>query len=101
APVDRIGFLYCPNATATASSIAGWYAPSPLRNTPTLLPRIRQRTLVVAAGADTVVADLTDQLRGLEGQRNLTVHVIEGADHFFLDLYAEDAIDTVVDWLER
>jgi pimeloyl-ACP methyl ester carboxylesterase len=100
-PIDRIGFLYCPNATATASSIVGWYAPSPLRNTPTLLPRIRQRTLVVAAGADTVVPDLTAQLRTLEGQANLTAHVLDGADHFFLDLHGEDAVDTIVDWLRR
>lgn len=101
APVDRIGFLSCPNATATASSIIGWYAPSPLRNTPTLLPRIRQRTLVVAAGADAVVPDLTEQLRTLEGQKNLTVEVLDGADHFFLDLYADDAMDTIAGWLER
>ena len=100
-PIDRIGFLYCPNATATASSIVGWYAPSPLRNTPTLLPRIRQRTLVVAAGADTVVPDLTQQLNGLPPQRNLTVEVVDGADHFFLDLYADEAVDTIVGWLER
>jgi pimeloyl-ACP methyl ester carboxylesterase len=99
--IDQIGFLYCQNATATAASIVGWYAPSPLRNTPTLLPRIRQRTLVVAAGADSVVPDLTDQLRTLEGQRNLAVEVIDGADHFFLDLYADEAVETIAGWLQR
>ena len=100
-PIDQIGFLYCPNATATASSIVGWYAPSPLRNTPTLLPRIRQRTLVVAAGADSVVPDLAQQLNSLRPQRNLTMEVLDGADHFFLDLYAEEAVDTITAWLER
>jgi pimeloyl-ACP methyl ester carboxylesterase len=100
-PMDSIGFLSCTNATATASSIVGWYAPSPLRNTPTLLPRIRQRTLVVAAGADTVVPDLTQQLGGLPPQRNLTVEAVDGADHFFLDLHADDAVDKIADWLER
>lgn len=99
--IDRIGFLYCENATATASSVVGWYAPSPLRNTPTLLPRIRQRTLVVAAGADAVVPDLTQQLGALRPQRNLTVDVIDGADHFFLDLYADEAVETIAGWLER
>jgi pimeloyl-ACP methyl ester carboxylesterase len=100
-PMDSIGFLSCANASATASSIVGWYAPSPLRNTPTLLPRIRQRTLVVAAGADTVVPDLTQQLGGLPPQRNLTVEAVDGADHFFLDLHADDAVDKIADWLER
>jgi pimeloyl-ACP methyl ester carboxylesterase len=100
-PIDRIGFLSCANTTATASSLVGWYAPSPLRNTPTLLPRIRQRALVVAAGADSVVPDLTQQLNTLPPQRNLTVEVVDGADHFFLDLYGEEAVDKIVGWLER
>jgi len=100
-PIDRIGFLSCPDASATASSVIGWYAPSPLRNTPTLLPRIRQRTLVVAAGADDVVPDLAQQLNSLPPQRNLTMEALDGADHFFLDLYAEEAVDTIAAWLER
>jgi pimeloyl-ACP methyl ester carboxylesterase len=100
-PIDQIGFLSCANATATASSIVGWYAPSPLRNTPTLLPRVKQRALVVAAGADEVVPDLTLQLGRLGTQRNLTVDVLDGADHFFRDLYAEDAVDAIAGWLER
>jgi pimeloyl-ACP methyl ester carboxylesterase len=99
--IDQIGFLSCANATATAASIVGWYAPSPLRNTPALLPRLKQRALVVAAGADEVVPDLTLQLGTLKPQRNLTVEVVDGADHFFRDLYAEDALETIVGWLER
>lgn len=100
-PIDQIGFLNCTNATATASSVVGWYAPSPLRNTPTLLPRMKQRALVVAAGADEVVPDLTLQLGTLGTLRTLTVDVIDGADHFFRDLYAEDAVDTIAGWIER
>ena len=34
-------------------------------------------------------------------QKNLTVDVLDGADHFFRDLYAEDAVDAVAGWLER
>jgi pimeloyl-ACP methyl ester carboxylesterase len=98
--LDRIGFLSCEKATATASSVVGWYAPSPLRHTPDLLPRIRQRTLVVVAGADTVVPDLIDAVRPSDGGM-VTVRVIDGADHFFLDLYAEDAADIIADWLQR
>jgi pimeloyl-ACP methyl ester carboxylesterase len=100
-PIDQIGFLNCTNATATASSVVGWYAPSPRRNTPTLLPRMKQRALVVAAGADEVVPDLTLQLGTLGTLRTLTVDVIDGADHFFRDLYAEDAVDTIAGWIER
>jgi len=99
--IDRIGFLSCENATATASSIAGWYGPSPLRHTPNLLPRIRQRTLVVAAGADAIVPDLIDEVGPMDGQGEISVRIVEGADHFFLDLYAEEVADAVAAWLQR
>jgi pimeloyl-ACP methyl ester carboxylesterase len=99
--IERVGFLSCENATATAASIAAWYAPSPLRHTPNLLPRIPQRTLVIAAGADAIVPDLIDQVRPLDGQGNVTLNVIDGADHFFLDLYADDAADAIAAWLQR
>jgi pimeloyl-ACP methyl ester carboxylesterase len=99
--IDRIGFLSCENATATAASVVGWYAPSPLRHTPSLLPRIRQRTLVVAAGADAVVPDLIDAVRPMDGQGEIALRIVDGADHFFLDLYAEEAADAVAAWLQR
>lgn len=101
ARIDRIGFLSCENATATAASVVGWYAPSPLRHTPNLLPRIRQRTLVVAAGADAIVPDLVDAVRPMDGQGEITLRIVDGADHFFLDLYAEEAADTIAAWLQR
>lgn len=99
--MEQIGFLSCENATATAASVAGWYAPSPLRHTPVLLPRIEQRTLVVIAGADTVVPDLAGAVPRQAGKGDLTVHTVEGADHFFLDLYADEAAETIADWLGR
>ncbi len=97
--MDGIGFLSCDNATATAASVAGWYAPSPLRHTPALLPRIAQRTLVLIAGADSVVPDLAGAVHPGAGQGDLTVHTVDGADHFFLDLYADEAVDTITAWL--
>lgn len=100
-PVDRIGFLSCENATATAASIAAWYSPSPQRHTPALLPRIRQRSLVVVAGGDQVVPDLLDAVRPLDGANAISVAVVDGADHFFLDLYADEAADVIATWLRR
>jgi pimeloyl-ACP methyl ester carboxylesterase len=99
--LSQIGFLSCENATATAASVVGWYAPSPLRHTPDLLPRISRRTLVVAAGADAVVPDLIDAVRSMDGQGEIALRIIDGADHFFLDLYAEDAADAIAGWLQR
>jgi pimeloyl-ACP methyl ester carboxylesterase len=99
--IDRIGFLSCENATATAASVVGWYAPSPLRHTPNLLPRVRQRALVVAAGNDAIVPDLIEAMRPMDGQGEIALRVVEGADHFFLDLYADEAVDAIAAWLQR
>jgi pimeloyl-ACP methyl ester carboxylesterase len=99
--LDRMGFLSCDNATATAASVVGWYAPSPLRHTPNLLRGMPHRTLVVAAGADAVVPDLIEQVRPMDGQGEVAFRVIDGADHFFLDLYADEAADAIAAWLQH
>ena len=62
---------------------------------------MRQRTLVVAAGNDAIVPDLVDAVRPMDGQGEIALRVIEGADHFFLDLYADEAADAVAAWLQR
>jgi pimeloyl-ACP methyl ester carboxylesterase len=103
--LEGVGFLSCPNATVTAESFAGWYSPSPLRDTPTILPRVPVRTLVVVAGNDDVVPDLAEAAVPLArpAARNrpaITVRVVEGADHFFRDLYNEDAADVIADWIK-
>ncbi len=103
--IDGIGFLSCPNATATAESVVGWYTPSPLRNTPSVLPRVAVRTLVIVAGADEVVPDLGPAVIPLarpaaKGRGEIKVRTIEGADHFFRDIYNEDAAALIAEWLK-
>jgi pimeloyl-ACP methyl ester carboxylesterase len=102
--ISPIGFLSCADATATAGAIVGWYAPSPLRDTPTVLPRERVRTLVIVAGNDELMPDLGPAVQPLERPtaRNageIKVQTVEGADHFFRDLFIEDAADMIVAWL--
>lgn len=106
--VDRltgIGFLNCENATATAGSVAAWYGPDPRRHTPSLLLRMTPRTLVVLAGADEVVPDLADAVAPLtreagQGRGEVRLHTVDGADHFFRDLFIEDAADVIAEWLK-
>lgn len=104
-PIDRIGFLNCTNATATADSIVAWYAPSPRRDTPSILPRVPVRTLVIVAGSDEVVPDLAAEAKTLPrpagpGTGEITVRTVDGADHFFRDLYNDDAADLIAAWMK-
>lgn len=96
-----VGFLSCENATVTAASFASYYGAAVARDTPTLLKRARLRTLIVIAGADEVVPELAEAVAPLEGTRDITVKTVEGADHFFLDLYTEDAADLIAAFLTR
>ncbi len=101
AQIDQIGFLTCENATATAQSVLAWYAEESGRDTPTLLPRLVKPTLVLVAENDVVVPDLKPRLPARDDRARLTVKVINAADHFFNDLFADDAVDEIVRWLER
>lgn len=95
--LEGVPFLHCARASVEPGSFLSYYAPDPRLDTPSLLPRLRKPVLVVVAGDDTVVPDLAERLPGAPGVETVT---IEGADHFFLDLYAEDAADAIAGFLE-
>lgn len=92
-------FLYCPKATVTAASFVSYYTPDPQRDTPALLPRIPKPVLVVAASNDETITDLVEKARPRADGKRVQLKVIDGADHFFRDLYAEDAVDVIVAFL--
>ncbi|OQX10912.1 MAG: alpha/beta hydrolase [Thiothrix lacustris] len=94
------GFVYCENAKAAADSVVSYYNDDERKNTPSLLPKIKKPMLIVMGSADEVVADLPAKLENVK-QDNLTVETVDGADHFFMDLYADELADkvaTFVDW---
>ncbi|SEB01679.1 Pimeloyl-ACP methyl ester carboxylesterase [Thiothrix caldifontis] len=94
------GFVYCENAKAAADSVVSYYKDDERKNTPSLLPKITKPTLIVMGSADEVVDDLPAKLEGIK-QDNLKTETIDGADHFFMDLNADELADkvaTFVDW---
>lgn len=89
-----VGFLNCESTSASAAALLSYYAPPPQSEPDATLPRIGVPTLVVVAGGDIIARDLEQRLGGrLAGRHRLTV--ISGADHFFHDLYGEDAADEI------
>ena len=94
-PVD---FIYCAETSASASSFVSYYRTEPRMDTPSLLKQIGKPLLVIAGSEDTVVAGLIEKMEGLE-QENVGFEVIEDADHFFLDLYAEELADLAGEFL--
>lgn len=106
APVEAVlevpGFVYCENAKVTAASFLDYYVPRADRDTPTNLQKVSIPVAIVAGSADDVVADLPDAL-ATAGVLNdqITLTVLEGADHFFRDLYADDVASVIVDVIEQ
>lgn len=93
--------LSCGPGTATAGSVRSYYADDPAHDTLALVAGIRVPLLVVGAGDDTVVPKLVPRLGEVKGKPGVRTVVVEGADHFFRDLAAEDAADAVAAFIKE
>ncbi len=93
--IPAAGLLYCPGANVTAASFASYYSSDPRFDTPSILPDIKLPTLVIIASDDAVVRNLAARVKPLADGKRLRFAVIDGAGHFFLDLFAEDIGDHI------
>lgn len=93
-------FLNCPSTRVAANTFVNYYADDPDRDTPGLLRGMKAPTLVIAGSDDRVVADLPNRMKGVSN-RLISFKVIDGAGHFFLDLYTDDAADAIAAFLKR
>ncbi len=97
--IRNMGFIYCEDTTATADAVASYYTDDPRKNTPTLLPKISKPVLVIAGSEDTVVEGLVEEVTPLAEAGTVNFAMVEGADHFFLDLYAEEVVDLSIEFI--
>jgi len=98
-PMKGVGVLYCPGADVTPESFLSYYLPDDRFDSPTLLGKIKQPVTVIAGGRDTVVAGLAERIEPMADGKNLRFALIDDADHFFLDLMAEDVADAIEELL--
>lgn len=96
-PVD---FIYCPQTAASARAFLSYHQPDPRMDTPTVLREVRKPVLVVAASDDSTVRDLPQKMAEVQPGDHAQLVTIDGADHFFLDLYAEELADAAVAFIE-
>ncbi|MGC9386857.1 MAG: alpha/beta hydrolase [Hydrogenovibrio sp.] len=98
--IKNINFIYCKDTSATANAVVSYYKNEPRMDTPTLLKDAKKPTLVVIGSADDVVADLEEKMNGVSNEQ-VTVTIIDGADHFFRDFFAEDLADSAAAFIEQ
>jgi pimeloyl-ACP methyl ester carboxylesterase len=97
--IEDIGFLYCEGANASAAAVASYYADNPDFDTPALLPGMDQQVLVIAGSEDTTVADLPERMTELKGEAHIHFAVVDGAEHFFRDFFADDVADLAAEFI--
>jgi pimeloyl-ACP methyl ester carboxylesterase len=95
----EVGLLYCDNTRASAESFLSYYRNDPLRDTPTLLGKMSASTLVIAGSEDDIAKDLPSAMAARAPDVELVE--IEGADHFFRDLYADELVEIAVEFIEQ
>lgn len=94
-PMAPVGFVYCADTSATADAFLSYHAPDPRMDTPALIPEIKAPVLVIAGSEDEAVQGLEEKVQPLADGQRVKLLVLDGADHFFRDLYAEEIADAV------
>ena len=97
--MEQVGFIYCEDAKATAEAFVSYHGSDSRMDTPALLPKINKPVLVFVGSADEVVVGLKEAMTPLAESGAVALEVIDGADHFFRDLYAEDVVDQSVEFI--
>ncbi len=95
--LEQTGFIYCAGAKVTAATFLDYYEPDERRDTPSVLPAIHKPTIVFAGSEDTVVEGLETRVSPIADGEQLKLFVIDGADHFFRDLYAEEIVEIIAE----
>lgn len=88
--MEDTDFLYCPEAKVQAHSFLSYHAPEPRMDTPSLLGDVKVPVLVIAGTKDDVAPDVAEKVEPYADGKRVRLEVIEGADHFFRDLNADE-----------
>jgi len=100
-PMENVDFIYCEDTSATADAFVSYYNPDQRFDTPYLLPKIEKPVLVFVGSEDKVVKGLEQKVKPVAGKANVEMVVIDGADHYFRDLYAEDLVDQLIEFIAQ
>jgi len=96
--LQDVQFLHCSDATVSSNSYLSYYGPANRMDTPALLERIEMPVLVFSGSEDTVVPGLAEHMMKVK-QDNVMFEEIDGAGHFFRDLYLYDVVDSMLAFL--
>ncbi|MGA1561733.1 MAG: alpha/beta fold hydrolase [Gammaproteobacteria bacterium] len=94
-----LNFIYCRDTQALPLSVISYYREDADMHTPTVLTKTTHPILVVAGGSDNVVADLPAAMESIADGERVRFEVVDDADHFFRDFYAEDTVALIMEFI--
>jgi pimeloyl-ACP methyl ester carboxylesterase len=97
---DGIQFLHCNDARVSRPTFLSYYSESATDDLVSYLDRIDIPVLVAMGSNDTVVPELATAITAVRNPNVLTTE-IDGADHFFHDLFAYDVVDAAAEDFNR
>jgi pimeloyl-ACP methyl ester carboxylesterase len=98
--LEGVHLLYCPDASVTAESFLSYYRNDEDFDTLALAAAGTAPVLVVVGTEDPISEGVGEMLAGEDAADDVSLLVVDGADHFFRDLYAYDVAEGVVAWLD-
>jgi pimeloyl-ACP methyl ester carboxylesterase len=90
------GFLSCTKARATAAAFVDYYGGDNRQDITSLLPELKQQTLVVVAGQEATAPEFEKTLSLFAVPGRLAFHTVPGADRGFSGISGDDLADLVV-----
>jgi len=97
--IKDIDFIYCPKTSATAAAFVNYYQENNNFYTPGLVNKIQKPVIVIAGSDDKVSEDVLSKMAEVGEKENVSLHEIDGADHFFRDLYIEEVMEIILESL--
>lgn len=100
-PLAKTGVVYCKEAQTTAASLVSYHGFDPRMDTFKLLHTMRPPVLIIAGSADDTTPGVAEKAKPHADGKHVSLVSIEGADHFFRDLYADEAADAIAAFLKK
>lgn len=102
---DRVievpGFLHCKQSRVSAAAFLDYNDSDPRRSVFALMPDVQRPTLVVAGSSDQISPGVAARMKAEPPGPHVRIEVVDGADHFFRDLFADDLADRIAAFIEE
>jgi len=95
--MNGVDLLYCKKQNVSAETFLSYYSDKIQRNTWDLVKNLPVPVEVFLGSKDPLSIQFAESIADKKLPSSLKVHTIDGADHFFRDLYLEDIIESILE----